>query len=274
MMGEEAHLVIFTDLDGTLVDYCYSFEKALPALNILKERGIPLVICSSKTRAEIELYRTRLENLHPFISENGGGIFMPSGYFRSARGHKTIKEGPYDLIALGTPYGKLREAVCNLKDKGFEVKGFGDMDAAGVSAQTGLSLPEAELALKREFDEPFFFEGGEDERRRLLEAIEEMGLRYTEGRLSHIMGETDKGKAVRILKELYSAETGSVITAALGDGPNDIEMLAEADYPIVVQRPDGSFLEAPGIENLRRAEGAGPEGWRIAVERLLMALSV
>jgi len=75
-------IIIFTDLDGTLLDNSsYSFEAALPALQLIKEKNIPLIICSSKTRKEIEHYRKKLYNLHPFISENGGGIFIPKGYF-------------------------------------------------------------------------------------------------------------------------------------------------------------------------------------------------
>jgi mannosyl-3-phosphoglycerate phosphatase len=47
-------VIIFTDLDGTLLDYStYSFEKALPALQLVRERDIPLIICSSKTAKEV-----------------------------------------------------------------------------------------------------------------------------------------------------------------------------------------------------------------------------
>lgn len=78
-----ARIIIITDLDGTLLHpKTYSFEKAMPALRLIKEMGIPLVFCSSKTRTEVEVWRQRLENSHPFISENGGGIFIPDGYFK------------------------------------------------------------------------------------------------------------------------------------------------------------------------------------------------
>ena len=74
--------VVFSDLDGTLLDESsYSFKDALPAVRLLQLRAIPLVLCSSKTRAEIEPCRLSLHNRHPFISENGGGIFIPPGYF-------------------------------------------------------------------------------------------------------------------------------------------------------------------------------------------------
>ena len=75
-------LLIFSDLDGTLLDYStYSFEMALSSIQLLKEKEIPLVISSSKTKKEIEYYRRKLSNNHPFISENGGGIFIPKDYF-------------------------------------------------------------------------------------------------------------------------------------------------------------------------------------------------
>src|SRR5512135_2792694 len=75
-------IVIFTDLDGTLLDEVnYSWSEAQPALNLIKSGATPLILCSSKTRAELEAYRVQLDNHHPFIAENGGGIFIPRGYF-------------------------------------------------------------------------------------------------------------------------------------------------------------------------------------------------
>ena len=68
-------LVVFSDLDGTLLDhYTYSFEDARPALGRLRAAGVPLVLCTSKTRAEIAPLRDALRNTHPFISENGGAV--------------------------------------------------------------------------------------------------------------------------------------------------------------------------------------------------------
>ncbi len=47
--------LVATDLDGTLLDReTYDFAPARPALDALRERGVPLVLVSSKTRAEME----------------------------------------------------------------------------------------------------------------------------------------------------------------------------------------------------------------------------
>lgn len=265
-------LIIFTDLDGTLLDSStYSFEPALPALRELSRLDIPLILCSSKTRKEIEFYRERLGNRHPFISENGGGIFLPKGYFSSLQGlqHPVIDEERYTVIRLGAHYEDLRKALSQLREMGFGVRGFGDMTVTEIEEATGLSRDEAEMAKERDFDEPFLFQRDDAELPRLLEAIKGLGFSFTEGRFLHILGESDKGKAVSILKGLYRAASGPVVIAALGDSPNDIPMLAQADVKIVVPHPDGRHDSRIDLPGLKRVEGIGPEGWNKAVLDLL-----
>ena len=76
-----SRFVIFTDLDGTLLDHhTYSYDAARPALERLRKSEIPLIMVSSKTRIEIEVLRTEIGNREPFIPENGGAIFIPDDY--------------------------------------------------------------------------------------------------------------------------------------------------------------------------------------------------
>lgn len=266
--------IIFTDLDGTLLDHeTYSFSAAMPALELLREKGIALVFCSSKTRAEIEIWRKRLENQHPFIAENGGGIFVPLSYFaeddvRSVwPGTETI-EGYYVLI-LGTPYPVLRRALEDLRKDGFDVKGFGDMSVPEITEVTGLNGEEAELAKGREFDEPFIFQGDQREIDALLNSIREKGFRCSQGRFYHLMGENDKGRAVEMLKGLYRRKLGDIITMALGDSPVDFPMLEKVDYPVLVRNYRGEHDRGISLPNLIKAEGIGPDGWNRALLRLI-----
>ena len=68
--------IIFSDLDGTLLDHkTYTFEPASEALSVLKSRKIPLILSSSKTKAEIERIQSKLALKDPFIFENGSGVF-------------------------------------------------------------------------------------------------------------------------------------------------------------------------------------------------------
>jgi mannosyl-3-phosphoglycerate phosphatase family protein len=259
--------VIFTDLDGTLLDpKTYSFAEALPALDLIRERDIPLVLCSSKTRAEMEVYRKRLHNKDPFVSENGGAIFIPAEYFVSHTGG--VVRGDYVVRALGTPYDTIREAFVRLREgTQVAVKGFGDMTDEEIASLTGLTRDEAALARSREFDEPFIFEHGPDEG--FLRAVEKSGLRWTRGRLYHLMGNHDKGRAVRIIKKWYESERGKLVTIGLGDGFNDLPLLAAVDHAVLIRKEDGSFDPRVDIPGLIRAKGIGPEGWNRAVVDLL-----
>ena len=268
-------LIIFTDLDGTLLDSNYSFKNALPALRLIRKKNIPLILCSSKTRTEIEHYRKKLKNIHPFISENGGGIYIPKSYFRfqgsGVRGQGEENE-KYHIIKLGAKYSDLRKALCELRAKGFDVRGFGDMSIKEITELTSLKTAEAKLAKQRDFDEPFVFKGSKASLNKLKQNIKLNGLTYTQGEFFHINGKSDKGRAVEILKELYDVQNRKIIIIALGDSPNDIEMLQNVDYPIVIQKPDGSYDKRIKVKKLIKAEGIGSEGWNRAVRSLLNKL--
>ena len=153
-------VVIFTDLDGTLLrPDTYSFDAALPALSLIARQKIPLVLCSSKTRAELETYVDRLNNVHPYVSENGGGIYVPARYFSFTPG--IAQQGDISVIAPGLCYARIRHKFAELREQlRMKVLGFGDMSVAEVSTRTGLPLEEAALARKRNFSEPFIIEQG------------------------------------------------------------------------------------------------------------------
>jgi hydroxypyruvate reductase len=259
--------IIFTDLDGTLLDEAsYSWAEAQPALSLITACGTPLILCSSKTRGELESYRVQLNNTHPFISENGGGIFIPQGYFSVPLEAETF-DG-YQMIRLGTPYAKIRKHFVRLREKlHARVRGFADMDVAEVAALTGLSKEEAALAKQRDFDEAFVFEGEPDEN--FLQAIKDAGLSWTQGRIFHIMGKHDKGRAVDLLMSLYRQQYGGVTSIALGDSLNDLPMLRAADKPVLVRHRDGSYDKRIAIIDLIQTHLPGPAGWNEAVQQLL-----
>lgn len=261
-----AKITIFSDLDGTLLHpKTYSFEEAKSAIRLIKETSIPLVLCSSKTRAEIDGYRKRLSNSHPFVSENGGGIFIPKGYFESVGwAVPTISYDEYETIVIGSPYQEIRKTFLELKlELNAKVIGFGDMTAREVAAISGLTEEEGTLAKEREFGEPFIFEGEPDER--FLNAIEERGLHWTQGRFFHVLGDNDKGKAVKILKHLYRKAFGEIVTIGLGDGFNDLPMLKEVDHPVLIPKEDASYDPRVELPNLTKAKRIGPSGWNEAV---------
>ena len=263
-------IVIFTDLDGTLLHpKTYSFEEAAPALGLIKEQGLPLVLCSSKTRAEIEVYRRRLDNGHPFISENGGGIYIPAGYFSVHEGGD--RQGGYEVKTLGVRYKEIRKRFEALRERlGIAVRGFGDMTVAEVADLTGLTIEEARLAKQRDFEEPFIFPNKPDDR--FLREIEGEKLRWTQGRFFHLMGDHHKGRAVNILRKLYERRDGPVTTIGIGDSLNDLPFLLAVDRPVLVKKASGRHDARIDIPGLVRTEGIGPAGWNEAVKKLISEL--
>ena len=265
-------VVIFTDLDGTLLDHeTYGWEEAKPALNLCKDLQVPLVLVSSKTRAEMDVLRHELELTSPFISENGGGIFFPE------EGSQPVPPGAVDedglwKWSLGSPYESLVKALREIRHElGWKIQGFSDMSPEEISDLTGLDLESSRLASLREYDEPFILvEEDERDPEVLYDAAEQRGLNITSGgRFYHLHGKNDKGVAVDRLVAWYGEQHSHVTTMALGDSPNDFSMLKRVTHPVLI-RSSRQFPELQDlIPSVQVTKEKGPKGWNAAVLDLL-----
>jgi len=254
--------IVFTDLDGSLLGDDYSYEKAKSALNLIKEKNIPLIICTSKTKKEIEFYRERLENKCPFISENGGAIFIPKDYF-SFEFEYDNKDENYFIIKLGKDYDEILK-IFNLIKQNYKVKGFSDMSDEEIAKDTRLPLEQAKLAKERHFDEPFKIISGNKEE--IIRIIEENGLRYEEGgRYSHIMGLNDKGAAIKILSDLLKKKYDEIYSIGVGDSENDFAMFDSVDKAYLVKKQDETYAS----DKYDKVEGIASEGWNQAIVKEL-----
>ena len=262
-------LVIFTDLDGTLLDpFTYSYVAAIPLVARLRNKGIPIIFCSSKTQAEQEVYRRKLGIGEPFIVEDGGAIFIKQGYFSFPYEYHRIVHS-YHVIELGMPYREIREKLEEISEKNnLTITGFGDMDAADIANLTGLPVKSAKLARKREYEETLNLEGTEREIKFILNKIEEAGLKWSKGgRFYSVSHGSDKGKATKIVTGLFEKKLGKIKTIGIGDSFNDVAMLSQVDFPVLVQKP-GNYWEEINLQNLYRVSGVGPQGWIRAIEEL------
>ena len=279
-------ILIFTDLDGTLIDHdTYDFKEAQPALDQLRSRSIPVIICSSKTRAEIEVYRRRMGLSDPFIVENGGAVFVPGHTLdlspppspppsrgRVWEGVNFVEKGPYHVMELGVPYADLCTVWREIKKKNFRMKGFSEMTIEEIAACTGLPLEEASLAARREYSEPFMFSDTSAQFRLLESLLQKKGLRITRGgRFYHMIGRNDKGTAVQVLRKLYANTYPDkrIWTAGLGDSANDIPMFRHVDMPIVIRKKTGEWEHIQGIEPIICSDKAGPRGWAEMIHTIL-----
>ncbi len=275
--GLISDIIVVTDLDGSLLDfYSYSWKDAQPAINLLKRRNIPLVFCTSKTRAELVQLRRKMGLTDPFISETGGAIwFDPKATEKKPRGARKLA-GLYAIV-LGLPYRRLRRALIDYRDKHrLDLVGFGDLPAKRIGELCDVPNEVAPLAKIRDFDEPFFFAQPPAEK-----TIDEMRRYFTQrgmhiiqgGRFFHLVGDSDKGKAINRLREWYEGERGGPVTIiGLGDSPNDISLFEAADIPILVKRHDGRYdPRVRAAIKTRLAGEIGPAGWNRAILKLLDA---
>jgi len=263
--------IIFTDLDGTLIDFNdYSYSTVQPVLPNLEALGIPVVFCSSKTRIEQEFYRQALHNQHPFITENGSAIFIPQSYFSFTIDQSdefeylVVQKGNYFVIQLGETYDYIRSGIETAKKKvGLELWGYGDLTLNEIKGLTGLNSDFAQRAATRDYSETLL-KGNKTGQ--LFEDFKALLLKsdlscVSGGKFHTVMGTgSDKGKAVKLLTKLYQLEYGSVETIGLGDSANDMPLLATVNQGYLVQKPGGKWSETID-NNITKVSRVGPEGW-------------
>ncbi|CUH83280.1 HAD-IIB family hydrolase [Thalassovita mediterranea] len=259
-MTERPRLLIFSDLDGTLLDHqTYQWTAARDALGALKEAGAGLVLASSKTAAEIAPLRAAIGFQNwPAIVENGAGL-LPAGAV---------------CDALSERYDALRTALANVPtDLRALFTGFGDLDAAGVAAVTGLSPKAAGLAKQRAFSEPGTWTGTVQELDQFLNHLATQGITAQRGgRFVTLSFGGNKADRVADLTQRYSPRH----TIALGDAPNDIKMLETADIGVVIANPHSAPLpplKGEGAGKIIRTTEAGPSGWNAAILSLIKQLT-
>lgn len=248
-------LIVFTDLDGTLLDHSdYSYAAARPALAALMARGVPLILASSKTAAEIlPLHQDLGLRDWPMIVENGAQRVTPGAAAADRGAYQRLRAILASLPpALAAPY-----------------RGFGDMSDAEVARITGLAPEAAARARLRCFTEPGLWSGSADALEPFLAALSERGVSARRGGrfLTLSFGGTKAQQMAGIMADL-----GADTSIALGDAPNDVEMLEAADYGVIIRNDHGKGIPAlPGEARGRitRTAAPGPEGWNGAVLALL-----
>ncbi|MBQ0718574.1 MAG: HAD-IIB family hydrolase [Gammaproteobacteria bacterium] len=273
-MSEASELLIFTDLDGTLLDhYSYSFEPARPVIDFLNSAGIPWILNTSKTLAELSELSVALNNSHPMILENGGGIAIPRDHpitnqAIAVLANDATKTG-FHLITLGATRTAILDALAPLRDQ-FSFRGFSDMSAEELSESTGLTVAQAKQAMDRQFSEPLVWQDSEANLAVFAAQLNQRSLSLLRGgRFIHVIGDSDKGKAMAWLSSHWPQSNRLLTTVALGDGENDIAMLLQADFPIIVRSP---VHEPPLVKHHRPVlltHLTGPAGWAEALVGVL-----
>jgi mannosyl-3-phosphoglycerate phosphatase family protein len=266
MVSNAVPWIVFTDLDGTLLDHhSYSYQAALPAIHYLQAQKIPLVLTTSKTQAEVCLLQQELQLSSPFIVENGAGIYWPDSVGQQPIAHSMCLPREHWLAVIE-----------QLKPEfGQHFSHFAELSPKDIAELTGLSLADAERANQRAYGEPIHWYGDKSLKRLFIEQATSLGAKVLEGgRFLHMSGNVDKGKALQWVatryQQLYATQ---VQTLVLGDSQNDVAMLNAADKAVIVRSPVHSPPELQRPPSLI-TQHLGPEGWFEAINYFIADYSI
>ena len=265
--------LIFSDLDGTLLDhYTYQWSDAQETIEQLKARQIPIILNTSKTKAELELIQQELALDAPFIIENGSAVFIPKSTFtHQPPGTEDI--GEYWLKTFSMPRAYwLKMLDTQLAEFKACYQGFSSLSIEELCELTGLSPEKARQAKQREYGEPIHWTGGEESKARFVATLQRLGANVMHGgRFMHISDHCDKGLALQWLTSQYSEQHQSTAfrTIALGDGGNDTPMLDAADIAVQVKSPTHAFPKLTRQIGTIKTELHGPAGWSASIQTLL-----
>lgn len=263
--------LLFTDLDGTLLDLqTYSCEQVGASVSQLKDAGISIVFCSSKTWEEQEHYLNELKLDEPVIVENGSGIIFPKRdeffHFWDTEAH-----GRYAKV-LGKAYDEILKAVKDTSDKYYPgLKYYAISSLEEISEITKLDLEAARKAKSRDFSETIFNADLDSiEYLHFENALNSIGFQCIPGsKYVTITGhDSDKGNAVEYLIGLYKQQFEKVVSYGAGDSLNDLSMLEVVDFPYLVQKPDRSWVDCP-LSKITKVQGIGPAGWNMLAKEVL-----
>ncbi|POP47598.1 mannosyl-3-phosphoglycerate phosphatase-related protein [Superficieibacter electus] len=253
-------LLVFTDLEGTLLEsHTWDWQPAAPWLDRLKEAGIPVILCSSKTSAEMLQIQKEL-NLEglPFIAENGAVIQLDAHW---------QDEAHFPRLIAGSPQQEIIRILNQLREKeGFKFTTFSDVDEQVISDWTGLNNVHATLARQQEASETLIWRDSDERMADFAATLTSLGMHFVQGaRFWHVHDRSaDKAQAVSFLLNLYQQREGKRrTTLGLGDGPNDAPLLDVVDYAVVVKglTRDGIKLQRNDPQRVYHTAQEGPAGW-------------
>jgi mannosyl-3-phosphoglycerate phosphatase len=271
-------VVVVTDIDDSLLE---PGARALPseraALDFLASRGIPLVINSSRTHAEIERIQETLRLLTPSISEHGSALFIPPGCFPSIPDRAARAVGGH-VIEFGRPYHEVVEAVrITGRELGVEIVGFADLTIEDAARELGVSDVEAQLAKLREYTELIRIADETDARRsHVLNALRRRGLRcWPIGRHHLVSATRDRAESLLTLKALWRHGWGEPpCIVGFGNSEDDVNWLRYADLAVIVQ-DDHAGVDPRILSKLPTAQVSqrpGRLGWSDAILESVGAL--
>ena len=264
-MIQNSSLWVVSDVDGTLMDHSYDLTPAKDTIKTLQKLSIPVILCTSKTASEVKVIRNELNLTDPYIVENGAAIYGES------------LEKVNEEIILGIKYEFLEE-ILNIisKEIGYQLTPLNNLTDQEATKLTGLKGNSLNLMRDRHWSMPFLnppnFLG-----EKINLCCKKYKVEIFKGnRMSHLLSiNSNKGKAINALKKYSKIQNIQII--GLGDSPNDLPLLLNSDFKIVIPGIDGPNLslvdQLKDLEFILASEPNG-YGWKNEINKLLNRLKL
>ena len=264
-MIENSSIWVVTDVDGTLMDHSYDLTPAKETIKSLQDLSIPVILCTSKTAAEVKVIRRQLNLTDPYIVENGAAIYG-----------ETLSRVNGEII-LGKKYEILEDILGRIsKEINFNLQPLNNLSDHEATKLTGLKGHSLELMRDRHWSMPFLNPPYSMEEK-LIRCCKRFKVEIFRGnRMSHLLSiNSNKGIAINELKN-YSNKTNIKIIG-LGDSPNDLPLLLNSDFRIVIPSPSGPNIELLNkLKNHKYILASEPNGlgWKCEINKLINKLVI
>ena len=231
-------IVVFSDVDARPARSAHAaVHHGRRRAQATRVDDTALVLCSGKTRAELEFVQQKLDITHPFICENGGAVLIPDGYFRFDVPNTRSLAG-YQAVEFGRAYADVVDILHRTADRlRIEIVGFSDMSIEEVARECRLPLLQARLAKLREYEEPFRLRS---ELRGMVAAVQGAARREPSwqgrGRFDRVGAPVDSAVGVNLLNSLYRRGRGDVTTVGVTHTTPDDNLLRLVDHAIMLRR--------------------------------------
>jgi len=241
-------LIVFADIDGVLSasppDQLACDLRQLHGLG----PSVALVLCSGRTRPEIEHLAHALGIRHPFICEHGAAAFVPDGYFPFDVPNALPVAG-YQVVEFGRSAASVVEALRRVAERqGVALRLFSEMRVDEVAQECGMTPLDARLAKLRDYGEMFRTVDRDDQTRaRLLEGLRGAHLRCVTGTpFDHAGATVDISIGVGMLRTLYRRAYGATVTVGIADWRADGDVLQLVECPVIVESASGASATRSG----------------------------
>ena len=257
--------IIFTDLDESLLKNNKFNSRVLGSFikNLLID-NFSIIAITSKTYLEVfDLFKENSLNF-PFSTENGAAFYIPTN--KNSYYKKTNSKAKESTI--------IKEILLKKINKNYfkSIKLIEYLDTNKQMNITKLSKADIDKFIKRKYSVPILWEGNNNLFEIFKNDLKKYNLKIAfGGKLWNISGNHNKLDAFNFyLKELCPKFIeDEILTIAIGDSMNDIEMLNKAQYSGIVKNESHIKIK---FNNKKKfffySNLSAPEGWVEVVKNI------